>query len=194
MARAPRSWYSISAWARRDSIELAEVPCHMLPTTVRVTRQGFFKSLRLNPRWTAWVRPQRVFVIFAIVFGLSLAALTAPFQAPDEPQHFLRAYQISEGGIFPTYLQDRGGGELPASLTEVSRRFASLRFTYRAKTSPDKIREASRIALKPHIRQFTPFVTAIYSPVAYIPQATTFWIGRQFDMPPLELMLSLIHI
>jgi uncharacterized membrane protein len=153
-----------------------------------MTQPRFFQSLSVNPRWAMWVRPQLIFVVCAVVFGLSLVALTAPFQAPDEPQHFLRAYQISEGGVFPTYRHDRGGGELPASLSEVTRRFASIRFTYKAKTSLEKIREASRIPLKPRERQFTRLVTAIYSPVAYIPQATAFWIGRKFELPPLALM------
>ena len=127
-------------------------------------------------------------VVLAAVFGLTLVALTAPFQAPDEPQHFLRAYQISEGGIFPRYRRDRGGGELPVSLTEVSHRFARIRFTYKAKTSLEEIREALRVPLRPRDCQFIPFVTAIYSPVAYIPQATAFWIGRKFELPPLALM------
>jgi len=32
-------------------------------------------------------KPQKIFVIFALFWGLVFALLNPPFQAPDEPEH-----------------------------------------------------------------------------------------------------------
>jgi hypothetical protein len=45
--------------------------------------------------------PARLFLPFAIVFGLVMTFLTPPFQSPDEPAHFFRAYQVSDFKILP---------------------------------------------------------------------------------------------
>lgn len=132
--------------------------------------------------------PPLAFVWVALLFGIPLALITAPFQAPDEPQHFLRAYQISEGGLLPTRHGDRGGGQLPVSLVEVPARFAYLRFHPEEKTSLSQIRATMRIPLDPNRRQFIPFVTAIYSPIAYLPQSTGIAFAGQLSLSPLGLM------
>ncbi|HEY2584160.1 MAG TPA: DUF2142 domain-containing protein [Tepidisphaeraceae bacterium] len=144
---------------------------------------------RLIPqRASKWFAPARAFVWVALLLGIPLAAVTAPFQAPDEPQHFLRAYQISEGGLLPIHIGPRGGAVLPVSLVDVPDRFQHLRFHTERKTSGRDIRAAMGVPLEPANRAFIPFVTAIYSPVGYVPQAIAIGIGRRFDLPPLALM------
>src|SRR5438309_11824115 len=75
-----------------------------------------------DPAGRRWARPHRIFPWLALLFGLPLAFLTAPFQAPDEPSHFYRAYQISEGHLLPVYRNHRGGGDLPENLEAVALR------------------------------------------------------------------------
>lgn len=135
-----------------------------------------------------WVSPRCAFVWIALLFGLPLALITAPFQAPDEPQHLLRAYQISEGGLLPTRRGAAGGGNLPVSLIEAPRPFAHLRFHRGQKTSLREIRAALGIPLDARRREFIPFVTAIYSPIAYVAQAMGIALGRLLKLPPLGLM------
>src|ERR1700685_264893 len=100
------------------------------------------KAVAPAPSWARWAEPQRVFPILALVFGLSLSFLTAPFQAPDEPAHFFRAYQISEGAFLPQYRDHRGGGELPASLAEVASRFDNVKHNRRVKVPAAAISDA----------------------------------------------------
>lgn len=137
-----------------------------------------------------WLTPPWAFVWVALVFGIPLAAITAPFQAPDEPQHFLRAFQVSEGGLLPVRVGPRGGGVLPVSLTDVAGRFQRLRFHSERKTSWQEIRQAMRVPLEPGRRTFIPFVSAIYSPVAYLPQAIGIAIVRPLAPRPLALMYA----
>ncbi|HSU67488.1 MAG TPA: DUF2142 domain-containing protein [Tepidisphaeraceae bacterium] len=135
-----------------------------------------------------WTCPIRLFPLIAIVLGVPMALLTAPFQAPDEPQHFGRAYQISEGGFLPAREGNRGGAVLPESLGEVYRPFARLRFNRNAKTSFAQVREALSVPLNPSRRSFVPLVTSIYSPAGYLPQACAIAVGRSWNLPPLALL------
>ncbi|MER3433396.1 MAG: hypothetical protein C4288_08190 [Leptolyngbya sp. ERB_1_1] len=43
--------------------------------------------------------PERAFLILSLIFGMMFIIALAPFQSPDEPAHFYRAYQLSEGKI-----------------------------------------------------------------------------------------------
>lgn len=143
---------------------------------------------RLIRRLAPWLRPGRAFVLLSALFGLPLVLLTAPFQAPDEPHHFRRAYQVSEGGFMPTRQGNRGGGELPTSVAAVSQRFGRLKPPVRGTTSRAEILEGLRLPLQPEDRTFVPFVAALYPPVGYVPQASAIAAGRALDLPPLALM------
>lgn len=41
-----------------------------------------------------------IFVLFAMFLGLILIFFIPPFQSPDEPVQFLKAYSVSEGHFF----------------------------------------------------------------------------------------------
>jgi uncharacterized membrane protein len=124
----------------------------------------------------------------ALTFGPILVFLTAPFQSPGEFQHFYRAYQISEGQWAASYRGDVGGGALPKSLPMIVQPFYNLRFHPEKKTSSSQIRGALKIPLNAADRQFTPFITALYSPVGYVPQSVAIALGRWMGLSPLRLM------
>lgn len=52
-------------------------------------------------RWAFILSPDKIFLPLAIAYGIVFLLITPPFQAPDEPNHFYRAYQISEGRLTP---------------------------------------------------------------------------------------------
>jgi len=53
-----------------------------------------------EPRAAAWLRPDRVFIVLALLVGLCFAFITQPESGGDERDHFARAYQIAEGHLF----------------------------------------------------------------------------------------------
>src|SRR5690349_9172630 len=117
--------------------------------------------------------PKYLFLIASICFGAPLALVSAPFQAADEPQHFLRAYQVSEGRFVPDHRGGKGGGDVPVSVRNVIDTFQHVRANERHTTSWAEIRSAWQVPLEPGRRTYRPFVnTAIYSPLAYLPQAS----------------------
>jgi hypothetical protein len=99
-----------------------------------------------------------------LVFRAAMVFVNPPFMAPDEPAHFMRAYQASEGGFVPSYRDGIGGGPLPASIGDVLARFRLTR--YGGTTSRARILHALKTRLDPGHRVYQTFTnTALYSPV-----------------------------
>src|SRR5262245_15705789 len=116
---------------------------------------------------------ERIFLAVGLVAGLAFSIVTPPFEGADEPAHFYRAYQISEGGWRAERRADLVGGWLPSSLRP------------HPPTAPD----AGRAAAAPSDREFIDFrTTAPYAPVPYLPQALAIAAGRQLDLSAIALL------
>jgi len=136
------------------------------------------------------VLPIFVFPVVAGLFGLLLVLITPPFQSPDEPAHFFRAYQVSEGRLFPELQDSRAGGCLPASLSAVSDSFSPLRHE-RARLLPGQTRRLLAVPLHPELVVFTDFAnTAMYAPMAYLPQAAGIACARLLGASALQMLYA----
>lgn len=132
-----------------------------------------------------------LFLSAALLFGTAFAVLIPPFQSPDEPNHFLRAYQVSEGVFFPEEHDRRLGGVLPESLAQVCDSFSYLKMNYEARLDKELIFRCLDIPLNPERRVFTDFPnTAIYAPTAYLPQAATIALLRPAGATPLQMLYA----
>jgi uncharacterized membrane protein len=133
--------------------------------------------------------------LFAVV---PLVLLTPPLQAPDEQQHFFRAYQLSEGNIIGLVRDNQPGAELPSSLAELSDRFlgtrASVPTMENLVTHYQPLRETIRALsapLDPQRREFVEFVgVASYSPLGYAPQIAGILLARNLGGGPLVLLYA----
>lgn len=135
------------------------------------------KGLRFNKRW--------FFLIYLLV-GLPYLILTGPFRAPDERNHFLRSYEISELRLQPYRVSEEVvGDDLPASLSRLSE---ALGTHSNHLIDPSQIRAARGLRLVPNEREFIEFSTTIYSPAAYLPSALAIAVGRLFGAGPLALV------
>ncbi len=129
--------------------------------------------------------PHWFFAIAASLVGFVFLCLTPPFQAPDEPAHFLRAWQISEGH----FIAQEGGGVLPQSLGTCFAHYLSIRYRSEAKITLVLIRQGFSVRLNPGACTFYTFPnTAIYSPVPYTGAAIFMRLGKLFCQRPLVLM------
>jgi uncharacterized membrane protein len=114
-----------------------------------------------------------------------MACITPPFQAPDEPAHFLRIWQLSHG----QFVSDHYGGLVPISLCNCYARFLPLENHPERKANVAAILDEFHRPLHPARQQRVLFAnTAIYSIVPYLPQVPAIFVGRQFALPPIALM------
>jgi uncharacterized membrane protein len=134
-------------------------------------------------------RPDRFFLLAALLFGAVLAAVTPPFQVPDEPAHFYRAYRVSEGhlDLVPGGLRE---APLPAGIHRIGvDLLGDLPFDNQKRIAPRKILAAFQVPLEPERPESTFFANSLqYTFVPYVPQAAGIAAGRFLGAPPLALL------
>jgi uncharacterized membrane protein len=140
----------------------------------------------------AQVHPaERCFALVATVGGLAVLLVLPPFEVPDEPAHFFRAYEVSEGGLVARRYEGRVGAFVPASLVPVVQLAFGIPFHADQKQDPQAVRALFGQPLVPRERVFVDFPnTALVSPLCYLPQAAGIAAGRLFGASPITLFYS----
>lgn len=133
--------------------------------------------------------PEKIYVVLALVFGLSMVFITPPFQVPDEFNHFFRAFQVSEGTLVSTKKDNRLGGILPKSLPMTMSPYHAIPFHPENKQHTKNIINFLNLPLNTEDRVFVDFPnTALYSPIPYIPQSLGIIVGKSLQASPLILV------
>ncbi len=132
----------------------------------------------------AWIsrfnlKPERSYILLAVVFGLVMVFVTPPLQTPDEAVHLERAYMLSEGRL------SNSAQEFPSSIIKLNDIFARLNFNPDEKTSKKEILSALTINQEPGIRTKSGALEFI---IPYIPQAIGIFFGRISGAPILILL------
>jgi uncharacterized membrane protein len=145
---------------------------------------------------TAWsalrplAEPHIVFLLLGAFFGLILVFTTPPALVGDEPNHFFRAYQISDGVIVGLKNENARGGWIPKTVLETNRKLVGdIEMNHDVKFDTNLIREVGAIPLNEEDKIFVPFHnTVVYAPVPYIPQVLGILIGKLFGASALALI------
>ena len=106
--------------------------------------------------------PPQVFACVAGLVGIVLVVFTPPFEVPDEPNHFARAFQVSEGQLVSQRVANSVGGWLPRSIDQVADTvMGRVPFNPDVKQDLDAWARAFDIPLLPHDRIETVFIKTI---------------------------------
>jgi uncharacterized membrane protein len=137
---------------------------------------------------TAWShRPARIVAVVGLTAGLAFALLSPPLAGYDESIHFLRAYQVSEGGLVATHHGHVLGGSVPRDLpVDLGRLLTGGLYSHHDRTA-----FLARLGDPPPggPKVFVDFASgAVYSPVVYAPAAVPMAIGRAFGASTLLLL------
>lgn len=132
---------------------------------------------------------RRFFLCLALPLGLALAWITPPFQAPDEPAHFCRAFQLSEGQLIARCDDTMIGVRLPVNLIEMVAPFTELCANTNNTVDLEQWLAAWSIPLDLENRAPIPFASsAFYPPLLYLPQVLGIWIGRLLGLGALGII------
>ena len=130
--------------------------------------------------------PVAVFTGLALVFGLLFALITAPFQAPDEHEHYFRAFQISEAMFIAQRSGDSVGGLLPKSLAEATKVSEGIAGKTDKRQDLERLRMFAGFRYDAGQRMFIEFPnTALNFPTLYFPQAMGIAMGRALGLSSL---------
>lgn len=131
------------------------------------------------------------------VFGAAFVLLVPPFGGFDETVHFLRAWQVSDGGVFATEVDASAGragdhdvgGDVPASLLDDMGTLLRAG-VFDEGAAGDVFAHLDDRAPRGE-RVFEGFPSsAVYSPVPYLPSAAAIAVGRALRLSTLALLLA----
>ncbi len=128
------------------------------------------------------IKPEKIFLIFAILFGTAFLVVTPPYQVPDENYHFFQAFTISE-----FYSNSNDGVQyIPEFYIKLDSAFKSIPFTLENKVYLKEIIELFKKGQDSNDLR-VPFIcpASHYSFMLYAPQVVGIWIGRLFSAPPI---------
>ena len=118
------------------------------------------------------IKIENVFLVSFILIGLAYFILLPFTQAPDEVNHFIRAYEIANGYLISDKNQSNYGGRLlPEELQNINRIQSYKELIQNIKNNKELSGEKTFI-LFPN--------TALYFFVSYIPQSIGIFIGKLF--------------
>ena len=140
--------------------------------------------------------PTAMFCTIALTIGTLFAVLTPALTGYDEPVHFLRAWQISDGGIISNRANLNGtvetGAYFPTELLDDAVNLFGATFVDDAGNRVlDGSRPFARIRDRapggaPKFEGFSQ--SAVYAPVPYFPAAAALRIGRAIGLSTLALV------
>lgn len=137
----------------------------------------------------AWLKPGTAFLCLALAFGLGFLVLLPPFQAPDEPFHLLRAYQISMGQWGETLEDGRRGAVVPGSAIDFFSAFQHVPLKPAVKVAKEEILRFRERPREPKATRFIGYATALAHPAwPYLPQALGMGLGRALELPAFYLL------
>jgi uncharacterized membrane protein len=128
-------------------------------------------------------KPEQVFFICSLLFGLITLFITPPFQSPDEYSHFFRAVYTSQGGL----IGDQA--TLPSSIVKLAQVFPLGHLPHHAEAKQNIniliVQFADRFQPTP-VATVNINNTIFYSFVPYIPQSIGVYIGTTFSIAPIS--------
>lgn len=118
---------------------------------------------------------EKVFLYCGLLLGTFYCVCLPLGSVPDEPVHFYRVYEISEGKI----LHPEGGSYMPSNMTD------AITWYHDAYAYKNII---ERITIKADTEQKI-IASPDYAIINYIPQTIGVWIGKILQLPFLPMML-----
>jgi Predicted membrane protein (DUF2142) len=198
MSRNPLPDGALSLAAGRISIACEPGPLALSEITAGAVRSAPTRG-RTVDRAGASSRlgnPALLFTAVSLFAGALLAVITPPLRGPDEAQHFLRAYGITQGDLVPRSLDLKGrkGLYIPARLERELAFFESKRYAYRTPgfTYWSIFAAHAQDVTPPADADATVFIpyggAEGYSPVPYLPYLAAIAIGRAAHLDFLAML------
>jgi uncharacterized membrane protein len=139
-------------------------------------------------RYKKLLTPLAIFVLLSLLFGAVFIKITPLFWGADEPAHFARAYNISEGHLRAKYIGNSFGegygGNLPTSVVNLNSYVSKDLSDNGIKAQVDNKAVYKQLGSKKLTGPKTQISfsnTAAYSPVPYIPSIIAILIARVFN-------------
>ena len=125
-------------------------------------------------------KPEIVFLSLGLFFGALYLIFSPPLHEMDGPNHFKRAYQISMGQFLPEKANEAVGGYIPSSVLGLESVLTEgIVSNPKSKLHLSTYQSLRKIKFSKDDLTFIDFRnTALYSPIAYMPQSFGLLLAR----------------
>ena len=131
-------------------------------------------------RWWDHLTIPRLYLAVALVWGLVMVFLVPPFQVPDEPNHYFRAWSVAELQLLA---RDDATVTLPENVASLPERLGSAVPDWT--TSHYSPADARRIVWEPLSPKTTQArLVTVYGPLGYVPGAAGIELARLLGHSP----------
>jgi uncharacterized membrane protein len=137
------------------------------------------------------IKPEKAFLIIALVFGMTFLVSTPPFQVFDESEHFYKAIYLGEGHVLPVNEGYGAGIYVPQSAFESIRTFQNLPLHPENKVDLRDIKSLLKVHFNEKYKVFMDMSgksIITYSPVPYLASAVFIDVAKLLNPSPLILM------
>lgn len=135
------------------------------------------------------ISPEKVFLLFAIIYGVVYLFAVPPLRSPDEYPHFLRVIELSKGGIV-------GNTFIDVDILKFNREYRDKNRSYRHESKElydiaEMKRDATEVINKNDTAYLKGFRATVYTPLPYIvPTAIVASIYYLMDVSSLVLLYA----
>ena len=131
------------------------------------------------------IKPETIFILLAVVYGLAFLVIMPPLQVHDENNHFYRAFGLTEGHLIPEKVGNEAGFLVPEDVWQLGQSFYSVnkKLTVNDLTSRIGIKNNNEY----HFADLSHVSVVTYSPIPYVVPASAIFLGNLFDLSPLLL-------
>ena len=137
------------------------------------------------------IKPEKAFLIIALIFGVAFLVSTPPFQVFDEPEHFYKAIYLGEGHVLPVKEGYGAGIYVPQSAFESIRTFQNLPSRSENKVDLNDIKSLLKVHFNDKYKVFMDMSgksIITYSPAPYLASAVFIDAAKLLNPSPLILM------
>jgi uncharacterized membrane protein len=137
------------------------------------------------------IKPEKVFLIIGLVFGIAFIFITPPFQVPDEASHYYKSLYLSDGHFIPEQNGYFSGVIIPENAFQLSSKFIKVGANTENNIKPSNLTSLIDDPLNNNDKIFCCMSSLLiinYSPIPYL--ASTFFIiiGKLLNCSPIVLM------
>lgn len=137
------------------------------------------------------LKPEKIFLLFAIFLGLLLVFLMPPLMGADEQYHLSRIYSLSEGKVASSINQGMTGNFVPTAVHSFVEFWYPMIKDTHIKTDCAQIVRSSKIFTDKDNLQFSnQKYQTLYHPLAYLPQTMGMIFAKFFTKSVYWLLIS----
>ena len=137
------------------------------------------------------LKPEILFLIIGLFWGICFIFINPPIQAPDEDAHFIKMWGMLDGSYNFKVQNGEKGQFIPSSAAYIFNEANKMKFDLNCKTEIKEVFKLKNIPLNKENKTFYKQVPASYTVISYFPLILILLILKTINAPPATMFYIL---